>query len=160
MKNKGNIRPPLRKRKVPGFPASRVIPLGPVRQRSTSSGRALPGLDRTQYRFGVQKRHGSFRMGRESNPDGGCHNRPVLPLGLPGRLYNWEIYYYCIDFHCHTWEVAKLPLIAFATNLGNCTERSTNNGTELSIKACPLYVMHGFSSLIHQSIPLIFGQSL
>ncbi|CAF2053868.1 unnamed protein product, partial [Brassica oleracea var. botrytis] len=100
-----------------GFPASRVIPLGPVRQRSTSSGRALPGLDRTQYRFGVQKRHGSFRMGRESNPDGGCHNRPVLPLGLPGRLYNWEIYYYCIDFHCHTWEVAKLPLIAFATNL-------------------------------------------
>ncbi|CAN6823036.1 unnamed protein product [Brassica oleracea] len=50
---------------VLGFPASRVIPLGPVRQRSTSPGRALPGLDRTQYRFGVQKRQGSFRMGRE-----------------------------------------------------------------------------------------------
>ncbi|KAF3551312.1 hypothetical protein DY000_02009906 [Brassica cretica] len=53
------------------------------RQRSTSSGRALPELDRTQYRFGVQKRQGSFRMGRKSNPDGGCHHRPVLPLGLP-----------------------------------------------------------------------------
>ncbi|KAF3507104.1 hypothetical protein F2Q69_00009606 [Brassica cretica] len=39
-----------------GFPASRIIPLDPVRQRSTSPGRALPGLDRTQYRFGVQKR--------------------------------------------------------------------------------------------------------
>ncbi|KAH0853270.1 hypothetical protein HID58_093340 [Brassica napus] len=46
-----------------GFPASRVIPLGPVRQRSTSPGRALPGLDGTQYRFGVQKRQSSFRMG-------------------------------------------------------------------------------------------------
>ena len=68
---------------IQGFPASRVILLGPVRQRSTSPGRALPGLDRTQYRFGVQKRQGSFRMGRESNPDGGCHHRPVLPLGLP-----------------------------------------------------------------------------
>ncbi|CAN6866721.1 unnamed protein product, partial [Brassica oleracea] len=66
-----------------GFPASRVIPLGPVRQRSTSPGRALPGLDRTQYHFGVQKRQGSFRIGRESNPDGGCHHGPVLPLGLP-----------------------------------------------------------------------------
>ncbi|CAF1917061.1 unnamed protein product, partial [Brassica oleracea] len=66
-----------------GFPASRVIPLGPVRQRSTSPGRTLPGLDRTQYRFGVQKRQDSFRMERESNPDGGCHHRPVLPLGLP-----------------------------------------------------------------------------
>ncbi|WZZ27254.1 hypothetical protein YC2023_010655 [Brassica napus] len=65
------------------FPASRVISLGPVRQRSTSPGRTLLGLGRTQYRFGVQKRHGSFRMGRESNPDGGCHHRPVLPLGLP-----------------------------------------------------------------------------
>ncbi|KAL0806159.1 hypothetical protein Bca101_098651 [Brassica carinata] len=65
------------------FPASRIIPLGPVRQRSTSPGRALSGLDRIQYRFGVQKRHGSFRMGRESNPDGSCHHRPVLPLGLP-----------------------------------------------------------------------------
>ncbi|CAF1919858.1 unnamed protein product, partial [Brassica napus] len=59
-----------------GFPASRVISLDPVRQQSTSSGRVLPGLDRTQYRFGVQKRQGSFRMGRESNPDGGCHHRP------------------------------------------------------------------------------------
>ncbi|CAF1710113.1 unnamed protein product [Brassica napus] len=48
---------------TPGFPASRVIPLGPVRQRSTSPGRALPGLDGTQYRFGVQKRQSSFRMG-------------------------------------------------------------------------------------------------
>ncbi|CAF2077884.1 unnamed protein product [Brassica napus] len=67
---------------IQGFPASRVIPLGPVRQRSTSPGRAIPGLDRTQYRFGVQKRQNSFRMGRESNPDGGCHHRPVLPLGL------------------------------------------------------------------------------
>uniref|UniRef100_A0A0D2ZRP4 Uncharacterized protein n=1 Tax=Brassica oleracea var. oleracea TaxID=109376 RepID=A0A0D2ZRP4_BRAOL len=66
-----------------GFPASRVIPLCPVRQRSTSPGRALPGLDRTQYRFGVQKRQGSFRMEGESNPDGGCHHRPVPPLGLP-----------------------------------------------------------------------------
>ncbi|KAL0645031.1 hypothetical protein Bca4012_043322 [Brassica carinata] len=66
-----------------GFPASRVISLGPVRQRSTSPGRALPWLDRTQYRFGVQKRQGSFRIGRESNPDGGCHHRPVLSLGLP-----------------------------------------------------------------------------
>ncbi|KAF2565016.1 hypothetical protein F2Q70_00017032 [Brassica cretica] len=66
-----------------GFPASRVIPLDPVRQRSTSPGRALPWLDRTQYRFGVQKRQSSFRMGRESNPDGGCHYRPVLSLGLP-----------------------------------------------------------------------------
>ncbi|CAF1800977.1 unnamed protein product [Brassica napus] len=74
---------------VLGFPASRVIPLGPVRQRSTSPGRTLPRLDRTQYRFGVQKRQGSFRMGRESNPDGGCHHRPVLPLGLPrpDKLY-------------------------------------------------------------------------
>uniref|UniRef100_A0A0D3ECR5 Uncharacterized protein n=1 Tax=Brassica oleracea var. oleracea TaxID=109376 RepID=A0A0D3ECR5_BRAOL len=63
-----------------GFPASRITPLGPARQRSTSPGRALPGLDRTQYRFGVQKRQGSFRMERESNPDGGCHHRPVLPL--------------------------------------------------------------------------------
>ncbi|CAN6999907.1 unnamed protein product, partial [Brassica oleracea var. botrytis] len=67
---------------VMGIPASRIIPLGPVRQRSTSPGRVLPGLDRTQYRFGVQKRQGSFRMGRKSNPDGGCHHRPVLPLGL------------------------------------------------------------------------------
>ncbi|KAL0775117.1 hypothetical protein Bca101_040269 [Brassica carinata] len=66
-----------------GFPVSRIIPLGPVRQRSTSPGRALPRLDRIQYRFGVQKRQGNFRMGRESNPDGGCHHRPVLPLGLP-----------------------------------------------------------------------------
>ncbi|CAN6848409.1 unnamed protein product [Brassica oleracea] len=66
-----------------GFPASRIISLGPVRQRSTSPGRALPRLYRTQYRFGVQKRQGSFRMGRESNPDGGCQHRPVLPLGLP-----------------------------------------------------------------------------
>ncbi|KAF3513692.1 hypothetical protein F2Q69_00000004 [Brassica cretica] len=48
---------------IHGFPASRVIPVNPVRQRSTSPGRALPGLDRTQYRFGVQKRQGSFRMG-------------------------------------------------------------------------------------------------
>ncbi|CAN6898724.1 unnamed protein product [Brassica oleracea] len=31
----------------------------------------------------LQQRHGSFRMGEESNPDGGCHHRPVLPLGLP-----------------------------------------------------------------------------
>ncbi|KAL0787995.1 hypothetical protein Bca101_004241 [Brassica carinata] len=46
-----------------GFSASRVIHLVPVRQRSTSPGRALPGLDRTQYRFGVQKRQGSFRIG-------------------------------------------------------------------------------------------------
>ncbi|KAF2570102.1 hypothetical protein F2Q70_00000752 [Brassica cretica] len=46
-----------------GFPASRIIPLGPVRQRCTSPGRILPELDRTQYRFGVQKRQGSFRMG-------------------------------------------------------------------------------------------------
>ncbi|KAF3589794.1 hypothetical protein F2Q69_00032316 [Brassica cretica] len=69
--------------KKTGFSASWVIPLGPVRQRSTSPGRALPGLDRTQYRFGIQKRQGSFRMGKESNPDGGCHHRPVLPLGLP-----------------------------------------------------------------------------
>ncbi|KAF3582851.1 hypothetical protein DY000_02032543 [Brassica cretica] len=45
-----------------GFPASRIILLGPVRQRSTSPGRALPGLDRTQYRFGVQKKQSSFRM--------------------------------------------------------------------------------------------------
>ncbi|CAF2107492.1 unnamed protein product, partial [Brassica oleracea var. botrytis] len=76
---------------IQGFPASRVIPLGPVRQRSTLPGRALPGLDRTQYRFGVQKRQGSFRMGRESNPDGGCHHRSVLPLGLPSqdRLQNF-----------------------------------------------------------------------
>uniref|UniRef100_A0A0D3B4A8 Uncharacterized protein n=1 Tax=Brassica oleracea var. oleracea TaxID=109376 RepID=A0A0D3B4A8_BRAOL len=69
-----------------GFSASRIIPLGPVRQRSTSPGRTLPGLDQTPYRFGVQKRQGSFRMERESNPDGGCHHRPhrpVLPLGLP-----------------------------------------------------------------------------
>ncbi|KAF3594438.1 hypothetical protein DY000_02023604 [Brassica cretica] len=66
-----------------GFPASRIIPLSPVRQRSTSSGRALPGLDRIQYCFGVQKRQGSFRMEEESNPDGGCHHRPVLPLELP-----------------------------------------------------------------------------
>ncbi|WZZ31677.1 hypothetical protein YC2023_015078 [Brassica napus] len=44
------------------FPASRIIPLDPVRQRSTSSGKVLPGLDRTQYRFGVQKRQSSFRM--------------------------------------------------------------------------------------------------
>ncbi|KAF2618970.1 hypothetical protein F2Q68_00040055 [Brassica cretica] len=51
-----------------GFPASRVIPLGPVRQRSTSPGRALPGLDRTQYRFGVQKRQSSFRMGKRIEP--------------------------------------------------------------------------------------------
>ncbi|KAH0862531.1 hypothetical protein HID58_079742, partial [Brassica napus] len=36
-----------------GFPASRVIPLSP------------------------------FPHGGESNPDGGCHHRPVLPLGLP-----------------------------------------------------------------------------
>ncbi|WZZ67767.1 hypothetical protein YC2023_079137 [Brassica napus] len=41
-------------------------------------------------RFGVQKRQGSFRMGRESNPDGGCHYRSVLPLGLP-RLDNKNI---------------------------------------------------------------------
>ncbi|KAH0877707.1 hypothetical protein HID58_065101 [Brassica napus] len=41
-----------------GFPASRVIPMGP-------------------------KRQGSFHMEGESNPDGGCHHRPVLPLGLP-----------------------------------------------------------------------------
>ncbi|CAN6921988.1 unnamed protein product, partial [Brassica oleracea] len=82
-----------------GFPASRIIPLGPVRQRSTSSGRALPGLDRTQYRFGVQKRQDSFRMGRESNPDGGCHHRPVLPLGLPRPdiIFIVEIN----DFHNH-----------------------------------------------------------
>ncbi|WZZ25233.1 hypothetical protein YC2023_008634 [Brassica napus] len=66
-----------------GFPALRIIPLGPVRQQSTSPGRALPGLDRTQYRFGVQKRQGSFRMERKSNPDGNCHHRLVLPLGLP-----------------------------------------------------------------------------
>ncbi|KAH0881266.1 hypothetical protein HID58_068660, partial [Brassica napus] len=66
-----------------GFPASRVISLGPVKQRSTSPGKAVPGLDRTQYHFGVQKRQDSFRMGRESNPDGGCHRRPVLTLGLP-----------------------------------------------------------------------------
>ncbi|CAF1716196.1 hypothetical protein YC2023_113459 [Brassica napus] len=66
-----------------GFPASRVIPLGPVKQRSTSPGRAIPGLDRTQYRFGVQKRQGSFSMGRESNPDSDCHHRSVLLLGLP-----------------------------------------------------------------------------
>ena len=39
---------------IQGFPASRVIPLDPVRQRSTSPGRTLPELDRTQYRFGVQ----------------------------------------------------------------------------------------------------------
>ncbi|CAN6835581.1 unnamed protein product [Brassica oleracea] len=44
-------------------------------------------MDRTQYRFGVQKRQGSFRMERESNPDGGCHHRPVLPLGLPRPDY-------------------------------------------------------------------------
>ncbi|CAN6983136.1 unnamed protein product, partial [Brassica oleracea var. botrytis] len=66
-----------------GFSASRIILLGPVRQRSTSPGRALPRLDRTQYRFGVQKRQSSLRMRRESNPDGGCHHRPVLPLALP-----------------------------------------------------------------------------
>ncbi|KAL0679621.1 hypothetical protein Bca4012_007602 [Brassica carinata] len=70
-------------RRFRGFPASRIIPLGPVRQRSTSLGRALLELDRTQYRFGVQKRQGSFCMGRKSNPDGGCHHRHVLPLGLP-----------------------------------------------------------------------------
>ncbi|CAF1919307.1 unnamed protein product, partial [Brassica oleracea var. botrytis] len=80
------------------FPASRVIPLGPVRQRSTSSGRILPGLDRTQYRFGVQKRQGSFRMGKESNPNGGCHHRSVLPLGLPRpdlsySYSKWKIIY-------------------------------------------------------------------
>ncbi|KAH0882568.1 hypothetical protein HID58_058664 [Brassica napus] len=57
-----------------GFPASRIIPLDPVKQRSTSPGRAVPGLDRIQYRFGVQKRQGSFRMERKSNPDGGCHH--------------------------------------------------------------------------------------
>ncbi|KAF3557249.1 hypothetical protein F2Q69_00011112 [Brassica cretica] len=66
-----------------GFSASRVIPLDPVRQRSTSPGRALAGLDRTQYRFDVQKRQGSFRIQKESNPDGGCHHRSVLSLGLP-----------------------------------------------------------------------------
>ncbi|WZZ36603.1 hypothetical protein YC2023_020004 [Brassica napus] len=65
-----------------GFSASRIIPLDPVRQRSTSPGRVLPGLNRTQYHFGVQKKQGSFRIGRESNPDGGCHYRPVLPLVL------------------------------------------------------------------------------
>ncbi|KAF3583896.1 hypothetical protein F2Q69_00029795 [Brassica cretica] len=79
-KRKWLMRLPRRKK---GVPASRVIPLGPVRQLSTSPGRALPGLDRTQYRFGVQKRQSSFRMGRESNPDGGCHHRPVMPLGQP-----------------------------------------------------------------------------
>ncbi|XP_013603527.1 PREDICTED: uncharacterized protein LOC106310848 isoform X2 [Brassica oleracea var. oleracea] len=26
---------------------------------------------------------GEFPHGGESNPDGGCHHRPVLPLGLP-----------------------------------------------------------------------------
>ncbi|KAL0760681.1 hypothetical protein Bca101_076831 [Brassica carinata] len=31
---------------------------------STSPGRTLPGLDRTQYCFGVQKRQSSFRMER------------------------------------------------------------------------------------------------
>ncbi|CAF2070511.1 unnamed protein product [Brassica napus] len=71
------------RRQEDGFPALRIIPLGPVRQQSTSPGRALPGLDRTQYRFGVQKRQGSFRMERKSNPDGNCHHRLVLPLGLP-----------------------------------------------------------------------------
>ncbi|CAN6848250.1 unnamed protein product, partial [Brassica oleracea] len=71
----------LERKGGPGFSASRIILLDPVRQRSTSPGRALPGLDRTQYRFDVQKRQGSFRMG-ESNPDGGCHHGPVLPLGL------------------------------------------------------------------------------
>ncbi|KAL0823079.1 hypothetical protein Bca101_046756 [Brassica carinata] len=76
---------------IQGFPASQIIPLGPVRQRSTSPGRALPELDRTQYRFGVQKRQGSFRMGKESNPDGGCHHRPVLPLRLPRPDYSYMV---------------------------------------------------------------------
>ncbi|KAL0755692.1 hypothetical protein Bca101_093360 [Brassica carinata] len=56
----------------------------PGRSKEWSTSREkLYWLDRTQYRFGVQKRQGSFRMERESNPDGGCHHRPVLPLGLP-----------------------------------------------------------------------------
>nr|VDC90466.1 unnamed protein product [Brassica oleracea] len=45
---------------IHGFPASRIIPLDPVRQRSTSPEKALHGLDRTQYRFGVQKNQGSL----------------------------------------------------------------------------------------------------
>ncbi|CAF2056249.1 unnamed protein product [Brassica napus] len=50
---------------------------GSGQQRSTSPGRALPGLDRTQYRFGVQKRQGSFRMG------GGNRTRMVVATTGP-----------------------------------------------------------------------------
>ncbi|WZZ26982.1 hypothetical protein YC2023_010383 [Brassica napus] len=74
-----------------GFPASRVIPLDPVRQRSTSSGRALPGLDRTQHRFGIQKRQSSFRMG-----------------GNRTRMVGWVI---CLEAFLSSYVVKSIDLI-------------------------------------------------
>ena len=66
----------------PGFPASRVNPWA-----RSGSMPASPGKFFSEFEGPVPalvSRWGRVVSAwRGSNPDGGCHHRPVLPLGLP-----------------------------------------------------------------------------
>ncbi|WZZ26983.1 hypothetical protein YC2023_010384 [Brassica napus] len=129
-----------------GFPASRVIPLNPVRQRSTSPGRALPGLDRTQYRFGVQKRQGSFRMG-------GNRTRMVVATTDPSCHLDYLGWVICLEAFLSSYVVKSIDLIRH-TYVVRLYHEAFNCQVQFTSTMDQLFSVCMMSKILHRGSPL------